>query len=1715
MERLGRFVVRGELGRGAEAVVYRCWDEERGREVAVKVLPRREGGGAPPREVAALALLDHPGIVPLLETIVEPERLLVVTECVSGADLGRAYEFPLSWEAFWGILPGLLEALDYLHSRGVVHGDLKPSNVLVDRSGRVRLTDFGLARLTAESETPPGLFMGSPGYAAPEVCRGLAPDRRSDLYSLGIMLYELTTGGRPLDGAALWETLRRHLYERPRSPGLLVAGFDPRLEAAILKLLEKDPARRFHSVGDLWRALGPAIPGPLREAFSPALRGGAVLQRPSLSGRGEELTRLLEEVDAAGEGSFRGVVLEGEPGSGRTRLLEELRLRRGWEGPVFLEPPRAARQTPDALAEFIERVRERARTQAVVVLWDDLQEDAPGACAALCARLSDSAPAGTWIFTWRRLPPEEPTESRLDELASAAGLQRIRLGPLPDTAVRALVASALGTRELPEEWLDRVVAGAEGNPLLALEIVRDELDSGALLPRAGAGWIVASPPPPPRRGIAGAPAERALLELIAVAGDSVPEALLHGLDGLEESALLEAVVGLIRRGTLHQTAAGLRFRLPRLREEVLRLTTPERRAALHRFLAAAYERLLLRADGEPDREDPRYAKLIDHKLGGGAGAELIPELIRLAEQERGRGDYRAVLARLQQALRLADEAGEEERRAELLCRCAGLQRLLGDTAAARTSYTAALEAARARGPWQLAGEAAMGLGALAHAAGSLDGAESHFQEAGRAFQEAALARMEGRARLGLGVVHYTRGELHRARPDAMAALERFRGEAAPDEQLRALRLLGDVAYARGEYEAARRFNEEALELAERLDDRAQAASCHGGIGLALLATGRLTEAHGRFAEARRIFAELHHPRGEALALINLAAADLDLGEPRRALEHTDAALKLLTPGGPSQARALALLKRSQALAELGRGAAAAESRSRALTVAEQSGEQRTVTDVLLEIARAARRRGEQALAAQTIAQALQGVDRDASGPTAAQGLLLQGEILADGGAFGSARPLLQGALDTFRKLGDPSGEIQALLELALLELDTPGDLEQALTLLDEAAEIAADAETRRLQLSVLLARCETLARLGRLDQAQSTAGELGRLLVTMDDRATLQHIFFRVLPPDTPLPPQLPELARLVLRQEERFPPPVVVHARATLAAGDPAQRHHYAEAFEHARALPLPRAVRALQAILGISDRVKSAATTPESAGTPTEEPMSDAIKTLLQSATALFQTLDGNALLTTVMDQVIAVTHAERGFLMLRDDQGELRFRVARNFQREQIARPEFATSRSIIEHVAAGNRSFLSADTLADQRFAAQESIQALALRSVLCVPIPARSEPDRPADRAAGVIYVDNPSTRGVFLPSHRMLLEAIAALTSLALTNIQIADQLRETRDLAEQETRRLRRELGRHHRLGRMIGRSTAMQRLFDLIERVAPSAAPVMITGETGTGKELVARTIHFNSPRAEGPFIAINCAALPESLLEAELFGIEKGIATGVHARPGVIEQAHQGTLFLDEIGDMSIAMQAKLLRALQEREVLRVGGRKPIPVDIRVISATNRDPHEEIQAGRFRQDLLYRLNVISLHLPPLRERPDDIPLLAKHFLERFAQEENKELRGFTPETMRRLVSYHWPGNVRELINVIHRAAILETEPLITPRSLPPALHSDDSPAPTIRLLPQGLRQTLRLAEEQLIRQALHDAQGVKKEAARLLGISPRMLSHYLKKHGLNRPR
>jgi Nif-specific regulatory protein len=482
--------------------------------------------------------------------------------------------------------------------------------------------------------------------------------------------------------------------------------------------------------------------------------------------------------------------------------------------------------------------------------------------------------------------------------------------------------------------------------------------------------------------------------------------------------------------------------------------------------------------------------------------------------------------------------------------------------------------------------------------------------------------------------------------------------------------------------------------------------------------------------------------------------------------------------------------------------------------------------------------------------------------------------------------------------------------------------------------------------------------------------------------------------------------------------------------------------------------------------------------------------LKAVLQFATDANRVKTMRDLRSHLFDAIAETIPADHAVLLLREGSGG-EFK-SHGWDRDAGQSSKVLVSRTVVEQVLSRKTAILSPDVRSDESLSDAKSILVLQVRSLVCAPLILE-------EKNLGLLYADSTNAETRLQEDHLHLTIAFADIAAAAVDRILRAEWMAG-------ENRRLVEALQSE----RMVGESAAMQDVYRLVARVAPADSTVLITGESGTGKELVAQAIHRGSARSDRPLVSINCAALAETLLESELFGHEKGAFTGaIMQKKGKLEVADGGTLFLDEVAEMSPALQAKLLRVIQERQFERVGGTKTMTVDVRFIGATNKDLKEAIKNNTFRQDLYYRLNVVGIHLPPLRERRDDIVLLASYFVAKYSEKLKRNIRGLSPETRSVLIGYDWPGNVRELENAIERAVVMCTSDTILPEDLPESMMEQHEPAPGLAL--SKFHDVLTQTKKDLIQQAVKQTGGNYKEAAKLLGLHPNYLHRLIRNLGI----
>ncbi|WP_437784418.1 sigma 54-interacting transcriptional regulator [Sorangium sp. So ce1097] len=1666
------------LGRGGLATAWLARDEALGRDICLKLLGRaRTAERAAFRgEFRMLAGLFHPHLVRVHDfgVLREPgagePRFYFTSEAVLGAPLDE-YVTGRRFEEVRAAIVDVLDALRFLHRARIRHGDVKPANILVGASGRAVLIDLSCAaRVGARCDDG---VSGTQGYLAPEVIRGEPADGRADLFSLGRTLAAvaplLAEPPPEAVGALVERLVRPEPRDRPADAGEVLdwVGASPRA-------LAPPPPEPPHLVG--------------REEEMRAIAGAL-----AALGRGERGPRLCVIAGEPGCGKSRALReakwsaelgMEAVEGFARTAAPVASMLRRATGEEALPAGALGALRAHERLT----RGRSGAAAEPLVLVLDDADEVSGADREMLEALVRLLGPEDPVLLLAAERVPHGGGRAPLAAVAAEAGRSalEVALPPLGREAVQRWM-DAIGLGDAAEVVL-RASAGWPADLVVTAGRLAESGDIAGLdatTPGASARYALRL------RGLRG-PLRDAVATL-AVQGGAVADEELPAL-GLPVAHLAE----LAARGVAARAAGGwtltragpIAALLEALGGEAVRAAharvagaCPARveQQALHLALsgdAAAAERLFVARRAERDADPRAWAAAAEALLEAATGAETRLEIASTLQRGGRAGRAREVLEEV-----LEGDQGLGARRGQALARLGACLLELGDPTAA----LARLEEA------ELAGRAGGDGGAGAGAAGAFTPRE---RAAIADLASRALLRLgshaEARARaepaLGwcddwrddpellanlhedVGVAASYLGERRLAGLHLGLAAGLHRDRRAPRALARALSYQAIDAFRAGEVEAALVGYRQALATAEEHGLGDLVARCSLNVGTACHQSGELGEALAAYERGARLASALGQADLVLVLDFDLAKLWADVGAFERAARvasrvEAEAARR----GAPFFAAAAASVLGDCALAA-GDAGEAALCFERSRDGFEAQGARREVVEEELELCRAHMARGalDEARAALGRARG-NGVVRDAP-DLGARAALLEGRLaLLDGGD----RNQVEGGLN----LGQPN-----LGQEGGLNLGREGGLnlgrEGGLNLGQEGGLNLGQPNLGQGSLNL----GQPNPGQGGLNPGQPAIGQpnlgqgglnlgQGGLNLGQPNPGQLnpgQPANPGQLNPGQPGNPGQPDLAaarelleRALALAERAAQPDLVADVRLALAdaadlAGDPeaaeAQRGRAAAAWTAmARSLP-----EALQHAFWMHPRRRAARPPPpaEAAAPPgaAEAQPAPARAAKLERLLEVFRKLNSSVeiadILAMAMDAAIDLTAAERGFLLLEQPGGELRVAVARNVDREKVGRSHLKFSYSIAERAIAAQEPVVTVDAQADERFREHASVHAMRLRSVIAVPI-------RSPDGVLGALYLDNRFRRARFAPEDVDLLLAFADQVALALRNARLVEDLRRRTAELEAERRRVEellrgqaaeidrlqeevlvRQQALEHRYdyGAIVGRGPALRAVFATLDRVVDAPVSVLVTGESGTGKELVARAIHFAGPRKSGPFMGINCAALPAALLESELFGHVRGAFTGADRdRTGLVVAARGGTLFLDELGEMPLEVQAKLLRVLQEREVRPVGSAEAVRVDFRLVCATNRDLLAETARGRFREDLYYRVAVVQIRLPPLRDRLEDLPELALHFVRRAAEQLGRPAPQLSREALRRLGQHRWPGNVRELENVITKAVVL----------------------------------------------------------------------------------
>ncbi len=1692
LERHGLELI-GVIGSGRFGRVLQVRDPLSRRSLALKVSRGRRADRLL-HEARALRDLRHPGVVELVAAGRAGRLTYVLLDWVDGEPWSAAWAGASESEQVDWVVQ-LLRALNFVHERGFVHADLSDANVLVTRGNtrRVRLIDFGLATPLTKGTSRSALQGATPRTAAPEVLRGSPSDGRADLFAVGALVLEasglLATGVL----AATWieqagdgwvKTLAKRVPAalHPVLPDLLAGTPDGR------------PSSSWQAIEKIGEALGEKIPLDSES-------GSIAYARPRADQWSTDSTEAL--IRRAGQERSKKEPLLwtilGAPGSGESEILEAVEqaaLLAGHEvqrfesrmGDAPGEPLRRAgldcRLVPSQSFEERRESEEAARARAVDQLrgregWllfegiDSADELTRSMFAELQRALIDERfngrdPGVRLISTSARTVPGEELWAQTDRKVGHGDWRaRLELETLEAPVVERWLGEGFRVAGRSAAlWATELVRCGDGRIASVQALLERAITAGRITPGVEAWSLTASPALDelsreqglPASAVAATPALAALLGLLAVSDQPVSaDVLREAMGDGDESLASRLAEGRERRlitDRLGPKGSDVTWWEPGLGIAWRETLAPRGRKRSERALAEALESNGFVAEAAElwfaAAETDRALTILEKGFESLVARHDLQRAFAL-----GTRGYRPLLSR------------EEERAVRLALRLSDVALRLGEPktaerwlvgASRRTcvqsgALRAELERRRA--------EAACERGQYREAVSACGRARV---EAGTDLEVLRIARLEAFALSLLGehgaAVAVCRGVSDRR----VLAAETEAAAIANIEALSELRL--------GSLDRAEAASRRGLVLARSAGSEPWIAALENTSGLLARRRGDIETAGNFFASALARFESTHALKKVAHCRNNLGIISAELGDFAAAERQHRTALAIFERLGDPYGTAA--FTGSLAIDRLRRGCPvlARLGLDEALRLLRGVTAPREETLMRIHQALAYVRTGDRHRAHRSLersAAAIEAEELEAERTLWLVPALELAGIEGDSARFHS----LWESIDPPRP-----DEIEVAGLRARVALGDEAGSRAALANLEATVGGPRRPETSWMRYVEALLRSDEWAPAARLDRLDELLGET-------QDVALRAACGFALA--------QLHRSAGQSGRADDWS-----LRARRELAL--------VCQGATEEETGSTVMAFRKLTGLMGPELDVEFAGTAARASA-----PASLADLEEVYEVTRRLNSEDNpKRLMTFILDTAVRLTLAERGFLVLRRRRG-LRFVVARDAQQNDIITPDHEVSHSILDDVLESGQSVVTTDAGGDARFQAAASVEALDLTSVVCVPF-------RVGDQVLGALYLDNPYRKGLFSERELRLAEAFSDQSAIAYRNLRERNRIRrlnrELRDRVVQQDRELRetrRELadGRVDRFGSLIGTSDAMRRVFQLIERLSRTDLSVLIEGESGTGKELVAQEVHRRSRRSSGPFLSENCSAIPRELLESEFFGHVKGAFTGAtENRDGLFVLASGGTLFLDEIGDMDLELQKKLLRVLQEGEVRPVGGKKTKPIDVRILTATHRDLRAMIEAGEFREDLYYRINVASIRLPTLRSRRDDIDPLIDHFLALLAEKEGVEKK-VSPALRARLRQSDWPGNVRQLENEVARLHALSDGVIDDPSLLSESIGSGASRAALAEQ--SGELPSLADLERAALQETLDATRWDKEEAARILGISRTSVYAKIKKYEL----
>lgn len=1637
-----RYEIREKVGEGGMAVIYKAWDRLEQSPVALKVSADPAFDDKLKKEFTLLRFLNHPALPQTHHLHRLPdERWMYSMEWIPYDSIHkwiREKRIPTTAQ-LTVFLRQILSGLQFLHGHGWIHRDIKPENILVDPDGNPKLIDFGLTR--AKNDPQILTQEGTLQYTAPEVIKNESCDERSDLYSLGVVLYEWLTGSNPFDDPNVVNVVVHHLQKKIES--VPSDACDAAMQSFIVKCLEKDPALRFQDVFEMYDLLSRT------ETWSPVPNPEMAVQL--VFGERDECFRRMHGRTP----SISVLWIQGPDGIGKTSVVQRFQVEMENEGKDVLDFRWTCRAGMANVRSMIQRLLDfsdaailekkfadecawlRGETYTAVDelgffsgLSDLFFDAIPNTMAAFVIDDFDHASALEQKFVAHLLRSNAIRENdRITFVMTSAGpppsdlsadaVSVIQLEELSETELRRRVAVSLNDSEITNDVTDWLYTATRGNPFLADQVLRFVVRTRALMHHAGKwNWYPDRITSVPDSVSAFVDAqvesltdeERRLFQMLCIFPEGFSEAELK----VVAPSLPPTLSLFVRRGLLDRDGDRYVITNKYLQTKGYSELDPDVRQNFHTQLAAYYA-----------NRSTAISELAFHQSRGENPSSAVPVLIRLAKLQK----EQFLVLEATETLRLAASLGSSSN--EKMNILFDLEELLDRLGLTEEQFTVIREIQSLA---ESEKNSTATIRSLLREANWHD-RQSRLRES-RAVCEKAIALSQASGDHLLGQVY---------------------------------RQLGKSYYKEANYDEAEKCYRTAFEIAEKQGDERLKMESHNSLGTVCGAKGHVEKSKEHFEKTLELGRSLKDQVAQINAIFNLRTLGVQQNQLDDALKILETSKPLIDASRHRTAACQYEFYKGRIFSDMFRLEDSVECYDRCITISQEINNRRYLYEGFLNKALVLSKMGLHN-AAQHIVQNINSIvplnERDKAGQS-----LYLAQIFLGASQFELAYEAARTAGIFFLKNQPPSAHLAVSLGI-LMQAEPFVPQRQEPSVEHLTGKMSNDDFPVREQVFLYYSQaCRKLA-LHRIDEALELSTRAIHLLDRLDyyefDAALVyfQHYRLETLSGRNEEPKRFLKLAYEQLQQVAR-------------SFKNSEYRHAY---------LSTPSS----KDILNEYDRMFQSETV-------TDGHAFDRLFKISQDINSLITT---DELFDRIMDHAIEHSKADRGLLLLKSDGDSMwTAKVARNMDQQSLS-DITDISQSIVREVLSSNQPLITADANLDERFRERKSIVAYDIRSIMCVPL-------RVKDAIIGVVYLDKRFDASHFGPDQIRFIDAFANLAGIAIENATLYERLKienselfseniELRSLVENQTFDI-------------VGQSSQMVQIFELIRRAKDTDATVLIEGESGTGKELVARAVHFNGPRRRNRFITVDCGAMPESLLESELFGHKKGAFTGATAdKKGLFEIADGGSIFLDEITNTSLAFQAKLLRAIQERTIRRVGDDREIRVDIRIISATNKNIETMIHAGTFREDLYYRLNVIPVKLPPLRERREDIPLLVRFFVDRHAKANGKNIERISRDLVDELIDYEWPGNVRELDNLINRMVIFCDGKALSKKHLPADWKKKVSEDAAIQGL-DDLESRLLEMEKSYFEKLLRQVDGNKSKLADLLKIKRTTLNDRLKKFDL----